>query len=312
MSTAASLAGLVGEWTLLALHEHPLPRRRSKGASFVCASCRQLRYDVSHACEKCAVFALCPPCFDKARGEQEECYREAEALELRDSAEQAAKRSLWGGASTSVGPGAAVTGLPPLLHACLVGDFVAAKDIVDKSDFMKDLDLEATMSHGPYQGRTALIFAAEGGHKNIVELLLTRDTQRDAVDNRGLTALMHAAYNGHLDVVDELLFNGAQVDRVAFRGYTAMLLAANRGHGELVRRLLDAGASPLARTPKGRNAVLVAAFNGHVGVLKQLAVVPGIELDARDDEGYNARDAARANHQPAVELALNAIGGGRV
>jgi hypothetical protein len=44
----------------------------------------------------------------------------------------------------------------------------------------------------------------------------------------------------------------------------------------------------------------MAAFNDHVGVLKQLAVVPGIELDARDDEGYNARDAARANHQPAA------------
>jgi ankyrin repeat protein len=73
-----------------------------------------------------------------------------------------------------------------------------------------------------------------------VELLLTRDARRDAVDNRRLTALMHAAYNGHLDILDEQLFNGTQVDSVASAAGT------------------------------------------------------------------------RANHQPAVEPALNAIGGGRV
>ncbi|MDZ7879593.1 MAG: hypothetical protein U5L45_18085 [Saprospiraceae bacterium] len=62
-------------------------------------------------------------------------------------------------------------GLTPLLHACIVGDGAAAKDIVDKSDFMKDLDLEATASHGPHEGKTALILAAQHGHKLIVELL---------------------------------------------------------------------------------------------------------------------------------------------
>jgi ankyrin repeat protein len=200
---------------------------------------------------------------------------------------------------------AAAAELPPLLQACVQGDVYTAKDIVDKSDFMQDLDLEATVSNGPYAGRTAVILAAEAGHKDIVELLLSRDVQREAVDNLGLTALMHAAFNGHTDVVDELLFNGATVDRVAFCGYTAMLLAANRGHAEVVRRLLAAGASPLARTPAGRNAVLVAAFNGHLPTVKVLVHVTGIELDARDDEGYSAVDAACANNHTAVATFLS-------
>lgn len=338
-----SLGDLVGKWVLLAVHEHPLPKRKMRGASFVCAVCGQVRYSEGHACATCpastgGTFAVCCPCFASAWTEQEECFLEAKRLEAEERHQATLKAAQWRsdaaaatGAASSVGaegtaPGSGprrqvaaggaidplaadvLAALPPLLRACVSGDAVTAKDIVDKSDFNNDLDLEATASSGPHQGRTALILAAQFGHKAIVELLLNRDTQTDAVDDLGMTALMHASYNGHTDVVDELLFNGAIVDRVAFCGYTSMLFAASRGHTDAVRRLLAAGASPLARTPKGRNAVVVAAFNGHINVVKVLVQVSGIELDARDDEGYSAVDAAQANHYSTVEAVLVAAG----
>jgi hypothetical protein len=315
VATTSTAADVVGAHRVLAVHEHPLPKRKLRGESFVCAVCTRLRYAECHACATCSNFFVCVPCFATAWTEQEECYQEALALERAAADAQAAKRTMLGGSHTiglTSSPSVlvadtAATELPPLLQACVLGDVYTAKDIVDKSDFMQDLDLEATVSHGPHAGRTALILAAQAGHKDIVELLLSRDVQREAVDNLGLTALMHAAHAGHTDVVDELLFNGATVDRVAFCGYTAMLLATNRGHADVVRRLLAAGASPLARTPAGRNAVLVAAFNGHLPTVKVLVDVTGIELDARDDEGYNAVDAACANNHPAVATFLAGV-----
>lgn len=285
---------LLGDpYLAIAVHEHPVRPRKARN-SYVCGICRHLRYELVHSCASCPDVTYCPACIEAALQEQEACIAEARSLEAERAASEHRKRANW--RRTEAGGAADDEGLPPLLSACVIGDFVLAKEIIEKSDFLKDLDLEATTNHGAHAGRTALILAAQHGHKQIVELLLGRDTQREAVDNHGMTPLMHAAYSGFVDVVDELLFAGVIVDRVAFCGYTSMLFAANRGHVEVVRRLLAAGASPLARTPAGRNALIVASFNGHVETVKVLLKVPGMELDASDDEGYSAHDAALANN----------------
>ena len=55
-------------------------------------------------------------------------------------------------------------------------------------------------------GRTSLIWAAEGGHAEIVEMLLRRpDAGCNISSNSGRTALSVAARHGHCEVVKLLL-----------------------------------------------------------------------------------------------------------
>ncbi|KAA0170630.1 hypothetical protein FNF28_01392 [Cafeteria roenbergensis] len=61
-------------------------------------------------------------------------------------------------------------------------------------------------------GVTALIVAAEHGHKDTVELLLDRGADLEATDDDGSTALVFAASGGHKDTVELLLDRGADLE----------------------------------------------------------------------------------------------------
>lgn len=56
-----------------------------------------------------------------------------------------------------------------------------------------------------------------------------------------MTALLWAADMGHLQVLELLLHSGADMTLVDDNGLTALLWAADRGHADCVKALLDAG-----------------------------------------------------------------------
>jgi len=87
--------------------------------------------------------------------------------------------------------------------------------------------------------KTALLWAAYGGHKDVVALLLDKNPDLIAAkDEEGLTALHLAALNGHRDVVALLLdgMGSAAKDR---RGRTALHWAAWKGHSRVVALLVE-------------------------------------------------------------------------
>lgn len=78
---------------------------------------------------------------------------------------------------------------------------------------------------------TALHFAAENGHDNIVaQLLAAGFRQLDAQSGKGHTALHLAASNGHPKVVAQLLAAGSSLSIVDMQRRTPLHLAALRGH----------------------------------------------------------------------------------
>jgi ankyrin repeat protein len=55
------------------------------------------------------------------------------------------------------------------------------------------------------EGETALMAASAGGHRDIVQKLLSKGAQVNAKSKPGVTALMYASLSGHREVVQLLL-----------------------------------------------------------------------------------------------------------
>ena len=136
-------------------------------------------------------------------------------------------------------------------------------------------------------GRTALSWAAENGHEGIVKMLLEREDVNPDRDIRfGKAPLSWAAWNGHEGVVKIFLqregVNPNQED--ACFGSTPLSWAATRGHEGVVKMLLEREeVNPnYANTRYGRTALSRAAEQGHEGVVKILL--------EREDAALNQAD----------------------
>lgn len=125
-------------------------------------------------------------------------------------------------------------------------------------------------------GCTMLQVAAEGGHLDVVRLLLANEAKVNADPGpwAGRTALEAAAGHGHYELVEFLLGRGAEVNTEPgpwnFR--TALQAAAEGGYLEIVRLLVWAGADVNARPGaiRGLTALQAAAQCGHLSVVKFL------------------------------------------
>jgi ankyrin repeat protein len=111
---------------------------------------------------------------------------------------------------------------------------------------------------GAAHRRTALHLASERGHNNIVRFLLEKGADVHCDFSRG-TALHLAAYNGHESVVKTLLDWGADINAHCILDEdTALHSAIRGGHESVVKMLLDSGADVNAHC-KHRGAAIMCA-----------------------------------------------------
>ena len=154
-----------------------------------------------------------------------------------------------------------------------------------------------------WQGKSALHWAAEGGHVSTIKALQScgeSDLER-ATDNGG-TAAMLAALNGHVEVVQFLHRAGCDLDKADNYGYTAGMLAAWGGHLEVVQFLHGAGCDFDKANNDGWTAGICAAFSGHLEVVQFLHTV-GCDLDKADNDGWTAGiAAAQGGHLEVVQF----------
>ena len=135
---------------------------------------------------------------------------------------------------------------------------------------------------------------AEGGYKDIVNLLLAHNATIDAAGPHGVTPLHLAAHKGRASTVELLLREGAPIEATmddSFR-FTPLYMASDMGHTRVVEILLAANASTERRSHEGFTPLHAATLNGHEKVV-QLLLEHGASVDARDDQGTRALTYAR-------------------
>ncbi|KAI9684320.1 MAG: hypothetical protein M1822_005793 [Bathelium mastoideum] len=158
-------------------------------------------------------------------------------------------------------------------------------------------------------GLTPLSWAATGGHKAVILLLLaTGKTEIETRDNNGWTPLFLAANNGHAAVVELLLATG-KVDLGAKDvqdGGTLLSQAAWAGHETVVRLLFATGKFDIdAKNRKGRTPLWLAANNGYEAVVRLLLIIGKVNVDVKDSDGQTALwGATKGGHEAVVQLLL--------
>lgn len=151
----------------------------------------------------------------------------------------------------------------PLLVAAVGGQTAKMKEELNKDKEVDIRDLE--------YGRTSLIWAAEDGHEDAVQLLLKWNANVNALDLHGRTPLLQAAANGHKDVTKQLLAANAHIECRDFSGHTPLILAAKAGFDSVVRSLLEAGADlDVQEWRYGRTALSWAAERGDANTVEIL------------------------------------------
>lgn len=112
------------------------------------------------------------------------------------------------------------------------------------------------------RGVSALIWAADLGYPEIVELLIEYDARVDSRES-GVSPLMIAAMEGHEQIVEKLIESGANVNLQNQDGMTALMSAAYNGHENIVKLLLDNGADPYLEMRSGIRAHQLASDRGY-------------------------------------------------
>ncbi|XP_076583108.1 ankyrin repeat domain-containing protein 29 isoform X3 [Chaetodon auriga] len=153
-------------------------------------------------------------------------------------------------------------------------------------------------------GSTALFFASQQGHNDIVKLLLEFGASTEFQTKDGGTAVTVASQHGHCKVVETLLKNGANVHDQLNDGATSLFLAAQEGHVTVIRQLLSSGAKVNQAREDGTAPLWMAAQMGHSEVVKVL-LLRGADRDADRKDGSTALfKAAFKGHNSVIEELL--------
>jgi len=156
-------------------------------------------------------------------------------------------------------------------------------------------------------GRTPLSWAAQNGHKGVVQLLLaTGQVDVDRHQRVGQTPLHWASQNGHVEVVRLLLDRGADITVADSEGITPLHLASRNGEVDVVKLLLAIDRAELdLKDRTGRTSLFYAAKNGNKAIIELLLAMNRVDVDSRDY--YNSTPlsiAARMGRGDAVALFL--------
>ena len=181
-----------------------------------------------------------------------------------------------------------------LIEASKHGRIVTVKRLLNMVGMIKDGSDEGVNVNRQAEGggRTALYWAATGGHLPVVAVLLERanaDPNIARIDT-GMTPLFVAAMLGHVDVVAKFLEHGTTDPNQAMTtdGTTPLLMAANNGHVNVVAKLLEHSATDpnQAKTDNGATPLIIIAYRDHVDIAAKLLEHSATDPNQAMTDGY--------------------------
>ena len=143
--------------------------------------------------------------------------------------------------------------------------------------------------------RTALHYAAEEGHKKLVELLLAHGADLNASTSYDRTAAELAMSRGHTEIVKLLVSKGADISPLHLAIYLKDVAKA--------RSLIESGADVNRRTPHGTTPLTRAVGAGLKDIV-ELLIAKGADVNAKSNWDWTPLHSAVYGHKDIVELLI--------
>ena len=192
----------------------------------------------------------------------------------------------------------------PLMKSAKTGRLDEVKRLLKIEVFKRNVNQQDE------DGNTALIFAAEQGHEDILNLLLENGADPLLSDFKKRTPLMDAAYRGKVNIIKRLL----QIETVKeninagdINGNTAFIFAAGKGHDRALDVLQEAGADPNSANFRQRTPLMNAARKGQTPVVNKLLQIESVKQNINEqDKGGNTAFlfAAGKGHNDILDILL--------
>ena len=155
-------------------------------------------------------------------------------------------------------------------------------------------------------GETAIHAAVEGGHLEIVHLLIKAGCKVDVASLNDKCTLLNAAFHGNTELVECLLKVGCKKDVGDKVGETTLHAAVERGHLEIVHLLIKAGCNVDVVNKAGETALHKAVEGGHLEIV-HLLIKAGCNVDVVNKAGETAlHKAVEGGHLEIVHLLIKA------
>ena len=188
-------------------------------------------------------------------------------------------------------------GTPPLCYAACKGNIEVLKRLLQAPGVQVDQLSQAQA--------TALFYAAEQGHKQVVELLLENGADPDIADKNQVGPLHIACLHGQTEIVELLLNAGAYMESRTEQKHTCFEIARIRGH-QVIMRLIEGRMhdkhveqsrieelSPCLRpaepAPAKAGEQALQDRPGQTGLLPQAGTVPAAQPVPLPDSGVGSK-----------------------
>ena len=159
-----------------------------------------------------------------------------------------------------------------------------------------DVDAEDNYKSTPLQ------FAAQGGHKKIVELLIAEGADVNA--NEDGSSPLHIAANR--EIAELLIANGAEVNAKKGFGITPLHSALFVKRKEIAKLLIAKGADVNTKSEEGTTPLHLAATSGYNEIV-ELLIAKGADVNA--NKVYRETPVDSARFQPETANLLRNHGG---
>ncbi|XP_071115623.1 ankyrin-1-like [Haliotis cracherodii] len=156
-------------------------------------------------------------------------------------------------------------------------------------------------------GWTPVMLAAGNGHREVVELLVSKGSSMSLVNKRGDNILHCACRGGEVEMVKYILSHDMEdINSRGCKKRTPVMAAALHGHKEVVELLVVEGADVSLVSERGANILHLASQGGDVEVVKYILSQDMVGINSR---GWMKRTpvmvAALHGHKEVVELLVS-------